>query len=83
MALAVEYLAMVVIGGLASPAGAVAGAVFVSCLPAVLERYASVLPGLAPAGGEGHQPGGGRQVRLRRGDRRAAAVRTRRRRRRR
>ena len=56
MALAVEYLAMVVIGGLASPAGAVAGAVFVSCLPAVLERYAAVLPGLAPAGAEGISP---------------------------
>ncbi|TCO28071.1 branched-chain amino acid transport system permease protein [Kribbella steppae] len=56
MALAVEYLAMVVIGGLASPAGAVAGAAFVSCLPAVLERYAAVLPGLAPAGAEGISP---------------------------
>lgn len=56
MALAVEYLAMVVIGGLASPAGVVAGAVFVSCLPAVLERYAAVLPGLAPAGAEGISP---------------------------
>jgi branched-chain amino acid transport system permease protein len=57
LALAVEYLAMVVIGGLASPAGAVAGAVFVSCLPTVLERYAAVLPGLAPAGAEGISPG--------------------------
>ena len=56
MLLAVEYLAMVVIGGLASPAGAVAGAVFVSCLPAVLERYAAVLPGLAPDGAEGISP---------------------------
>ena len=56
LALAVEYLAMVVIGGVASPAGVVAGAVFVSCLPAVLERYAAVLPGLAPAGGDGVSP---------------------------
>jgi branched-chain amino acid transport system permease protein len=56
VALAVEYLVMVVIGGLATPAGAVAGAVFVSCLPAVLERYAAVLPGLAPAGSQGVSP---------------------------
>jgi branched-chain amino acid transport system permease protein len=57
IALAIEYLAMVVIGGLGSPAGAIAGAVFVSCLPAVLEKYAGVLPGLAPAGEEGISPG--------------------------
>jgi len=56
MALAVEYLAMVVIGGLGSAGGAVLGAVFVSCLPAVLERYAAVLPGLAPAGSDGVSP---------------------------
>jgi branched-chain amino acid transport system permease protein len=56
VALAVEYLVMVVIGGLATPAGAVAGAVFVSCLPAVLERYAAVLPGLVPAGSQGVSP---------------------------
>ena len=56
MALAVEYLAMVVIGGLGSAGGAVLGAVFVSCLPAVLERYAAVLPGLAPAGSAGVSP---------------------------
>ena len=39
--LAIEYLAMVVIGGVGSPAGALAGALFVSSLPAVLERYAT------------------------------------------
>jgi branched-chain amino acid transport system permease protein len=57
IALAIEYLAMVVIGGLGSPGGAIAGAAFVTCLPAVLERYAGVLPGLAPAGEEGISPG--------------------------
>jgi branched-chain amino acid transport system permease protein len=57
IALAIEYLVMVVIGGLATPGGAIVGALFVSCLPAVLERYASVLPGLAPAGEEGISPG--------------------------
>ncbi len=56
VALAIEYLMMAVIGGLGSPAGAVIGAVFVSCLPSVLERYAGALPGLAPAGTEGISP---------------------------
>src|SRR5262249_32249989 len=49
----IGYLVMVVIGGLGSPAGAVLGAVFVRCLQAVLDRYADVLPGLAPAGSPG------------------------------
>jgi branched-chain amino acid transport system permease protein len=56
IALAVEYLVMVVLGGPGSAGGAIVGAVFVSCLPAVLERYADVLPGLAPVGGEGVSP---------------------------
>ena len=47
VALAVEYLAMVVIGGLGVAGGAVAGAAFVSWLPPVLERYSVHLPGLA------------------------------------
>jgi branched-chain amino acid transport system permease protein len=45
--LAVEYLAMVVIGGAGSAAGAVAGAAFVTCLPRILDRYAEYLPGIA------------------------------------
>jgi branched-chain amino acid transport system permease protein len=52
----VAYLVMVVVGGLASPAGAVLGAVFVRCLQAVLDRYAESLPGLAPAGSPGITP---------------------------
>ncbi|WP_239377616.1 branched-chain amino acid ABC transporter permease [Frankia sp. Cj5] len=51
--LAVQYLVIVVIGGLGSPAGAVAGALFVTGLPAVLDRYAAALPGLAPEGSPG------------------------------
>jgi branched-chain amino acid transport system permease protein len=54
--LAIEYLAIVVIGGLASTGGMVAGAVFVTCLPAILERYVAVFPGLAPAGEDGVSP---------------------------
>jgi branched-chain amino acid transport system permease protein len=51
--LAVEYLAMIVIGGLGSPNGTLAGALFVSALPVVLQRYSDTLPFLAesPAGG--------------------------------
>jgi branched-chain amino acid transport system permease protein len=45
--LAVEYLAIVVIGGLGSAAGTVVGALFVVCLPKILERYAENLPFLA------------------------------------
>jgi branched-chain amino acid transport system permease protein len=47
IALSIEYLAMVVIGGLGTAGGALAGAAFVACLPSVLERYAGLVPGLA------------------------------------
>jgi branched-chain amino acid transport system permease protein len=51
--LAVEYMAMIVIGGVGSPSGTLAGALFVSSLPVVLQRYSDALPFLAesPAGG--------------------------------
>jgi branched-chain amino acid transport system permease protein len=52
IALSIEYLAMVVIGGLGVAGGALAGAAFVACLPSVLERYADLLPGLATGPGE-------------------------------
>ena len=42
--LAIEYLAMIVIGGVGSPGGTLAGALFVSSLPVVLQRYSEVLP---------------------------------------
>ncbi|MGW8762931.1 branched-chain amino acid ABC transporter permease [Streptomyces sp. NPDC055815] len=57
--LSIDYLAMIVIGGLGSVGGAVVGAVFVTLLPQLLTRYAdtlplvvgpgSVEPGLAPS----------------------------------
>lgn len=51
--LAIEYLAMIVIGGVGSPGGTVAGALFVSSLPVVLQRYSDALPFVAesPTGG--------------------------------
>lgn len=44
LVLSVDYLAMIVIGGLGSVAGAVAGAVFVTALPLLMTRYADQLP---------------------------------------
>jgi branched-chain amino acid transport system permease protein len=51
--LAIEYLAMIVIGGVGSPGGTLAGALFVSSLPVILERYSDVLPfvTVTPTGG--------------------------------
>ena len=54
--LSVEYLVMVVIGGLGSVGGAVLGATFVSLLPRVLEKYSDSLPLLAQPGEDGVTP---------------------------
>ncbi|MFF9488913.1 branched-chain amino acid ABC transporter permease [Streptomyces sp. NPDC014676] len=54
LALSVDYLAMIVIGGLGSVAGATAGAVFVTALPLLMTRYADQLPLVtAPGSTEG------------------------------
>ncbi|MFF8911285.1 ABC transporter permease subunit [Streptomyces olivaceoviridis] len=50
LALSVDYLAMIVLGGLGSVAGATAGAVFVTALPLLLTRYADQLPLVAAPG---------------------------------
>ena len=56
--LSVEFLAMIVIGGLGSVRGAVLGGFFVSMLPKVLDHYSDSLPFLAQAGaGGGVEPG--------------------------
>ena len=56
--LSVEFLAMIVIGGLGSIRGAVLGGIFVSMLPKVLDEYSDSLPFLAAAGsGGGIEPG--------------------------
>ncbi|MGW4032662.1 branched-chain amino acid ABC transporter permease [Streptomyces sp. NPDC004838] len=49
----VDYLAMVIIGGLGSVRGAVAGAAFVSALPLLLSRHADSLPFLSGTSGGG------------------------------
>ncbi|WP_202501215.1 branched-chain amino acid ABC transporter permease [Streptomyces sp. SID5785] len=57
MVLSLEYLAMIVIGGLGSVAGAVVGAAFVSLLPQLLTRYSDSLPLVSAPGTGGVAPG--------------------------
>ncbi|MET9430637.1 branched-chain amino acid ABC transporter permease [Streptomyces sp. NPDC003036] len=57
MLLSLEYLAMIVIGGLGSVAGAVVGGVFVSLLPQLLNRYSDALPLVSAPGTGGVAPG--------------------------
>ncbi|GAC1386292.1 MAG: branched-chain amino acid ABC transporter permease [Acidimicrobiales bacterium] len=53
----VQFLAMIVIGGLGSVGGAVIGAAFVSALPLVFTQYAESLPLVAPTGHKGISAG--------------------------
>lgn len=57
LALSLDYLAMIVIGGLGTVRGAVIGAAFVSMLPMLLTRYSDSIPLVAAPGTEGVQPG--------------------------
>ncbi|MEX0427274.1 branched-chain amino acid ABC transporter permease [Nocardioides sp. DS6] len=52
-----SYLAMVVIGGLGSVGGAVAGAVFVMALPLLLNKFSDSIPFLAAPGSNGYTAG--------------------------
>ena len=53
LALSVQFLAMIVLGGLGSVAGSILGATFVSALPLVFQQYAGSLPFIVNPG----QPG--------------------------
>jgi branched-chain amino acid transport system permease protein len=55
--LSVQFLAMIVIGGLGSMGGSVIGAVLVSALPSVLSKYSDRIPGLAQTGTGGIDAG--------------------------
>lgn len=48
--MSVDFLVMIVLGGVGSVGGAIVGAVFVTLLPLVLNRYSEYLPFLAQAG---------------------------------
>ncbi|WP_369130791.1 branched-chain amino acid ABC transporter permease [Modestobacter roseus] len=52
----IDFLVMIVLGGLGSVPGAVVGAVFVTALPLVLAEYSSALPFLAAPGSGGLDP---------------------------
>ncbi|KQS68889.1 branched-chain amino acid ABC transporter permease [Modestobacter sp. Leaf380] len=52
----VDFLVMIVLGGLGSVTGAVVGALFVTALPLVLAQYSSALPFLAAPGSGGLDP---------------------------
>lgn len=56
LALSVDYLAMIVLGGLGSLSGAALGAMFVSALPLVLRRWAPSLPLVSEPGQPGYGP---------------------------
>jgi branched-chain amino acid transport system permease protein len=51
--MSVDFLVMIVLGGIGSVGGAAAGAVFVTALPLVLNRYSGSLPLLAEPGSGG------------------------------
>jgi branched-chain amino acid transport system permease protein len=55
--LSVEFLVMVVLGGLGSVYGAIAGAVVVSALPRILDNYSESLPFVSEPGSGGVGPG--------------------------
>jgi branched-chain amino acid transport system permease protein len=54
--LSINFLVMIVIGGLGSVGGAAMGAAFVTALPILLEKYSDKVPGLAAAGSDGIDP---------------------------
>ncbi|MGK5533864.1 branched-chain amino acid ABC transporter permease [Streptomyces sp. URMC 129] len=57
IALSLEYLAMIIIGGLGTVSGAVIGAAFVTLIPQVLTKYSESLPLVAAPGTGGIAPG--------------------------
>lgn len=58
----IDFLAMIIIGGMGSVGGAVAGAAFVTFLPLLLTRYGDVLPFIAGPGESGLASGVASQI---------------------
>lgn len=52
--LAVQFIAVIIVGGMGTVFGSVLGALFVGALPALIDRYSDVIPGVSSgAGSEG------------------------------
>jgi branched-chain amino acid transport system permease protein len=52
--LSIQYIAIVIVGGLGTVFGSILGAIFVGALPALIDRFADVIPGVQTSvGGEG------------------------------
>lgn len=52
--LSIQYIAIVIVGGLGTIFGSVLGAIFVGALPALIDRYSDAIPGVRTGvGGEG------------------------------
>jgi branched-chain amino acid transport system permease protein len=52
--LSIQYIAIIIVGGLGTIFGSILGAIFVGALPALIDEYSGVLPGVATeAGGDG------------------------------
>jgi branched-chain amino acid transport system permease protein len=48
----IEYIAIIIVGGLGTIFGAVLGAIFITALPRLVERYSDSLPGVATGVGD-------------------------------
>jgi branched-chain amino acid transport system permease protein len=52
--LSIQYIAIVIVGGLGTVFGSILGAIFVGALPALIDRFADAIPGVQTSvGGEG------------------------------
>ncbi|HVK25652.1 MAG TPA: branched-chain amino acid ABC transporter permease [Actinokineospora sp.] len=52
--LSIQYIAIVIVGGLGTIFGSILGAIFVGALPALIDRYSDAIPGVQTSvGGEG------------------------------
>lgn len=52
LVLSIQYIAIVIVGGLGSVYGPVVGALFVGSLPRIIEEYSDSLPGVAASAGD-------------------------------
>jgi branched-chain amino acid transport system permease protein len=50
--LSIQYIAIIIVGGVGTVFGAVLGAIFLGGLPALIERYSDSIPGVATSAGD-------------------------------